>query len=155
MGAIAAQGFRVVAPDLRGFGESDCPPEPSHYTLKKSCSDLVHIMDHFDEPYAILIGHDWCAVVAGIHACTRPASHPDTLARREQLGTGRRTRGGALVWRFALHFPHRLRAVASVCTPFVPRLPVYMSPHELAELDRTLGTLPPRCATRNTGNAGH
>jgi len=59
MPALAQAGFHVVAPDLRGFGDSDHPNEPHHYTLKKSCADLVAIIDYFEQPFAILIGHDW------------------------------------------------------------------------------------------------
>ena len=59
MPALAALGFRVVAPDLRGFGDSDTPADVAEYTIKKSCDDLARIVDHFQQPYAVVVGHDW------------------------------------------------------------------------------------------------
>ena len=43
-----------------------------------------------------------------------------------------------------MYYPHKVRAVASICTPFIPRLPVFLSVAELAQIDKTLRT----CAVR-------
>ena len=59
MPVLASQGYRVVAPDLRGFGDSDTPPSVEQYSLKTSCGDLAKIIDSFQEPYAVVVGHDW------------------------------------------------------------------------------------------------
>ncbi|GMN55737.1 hypothetical protein TIFTF001_024857 [Ficus carica] len=43
--SLAEHGFHVVAPDLRGYGDSDCPPDPSSYTLLHIVGDLIGLLD--------------------------------------------------------------------------------------------------------------
>lgn len=57
--ALSAAGYRVIAPDLKGFGWSSCPPQKEEYTLSKITEDLVALMDHLRIPKAIFVGHDW------------------------------------------------------------------------------------------------
>jgi epoxide hydrolase A/B len=62
--ALVGAGYRAVAPDMRGFGKSDKPPAVEDYDIKQLTADLVGILDTFNEKTALLIGHDWGAVVA-------------------------------------------------------------------------------------------
>ncbi|XP_031260747.1 uncharacterized protein LOC116118937 [Pistacia vera] len=59
---LANQGYHVVAPDLRGYGDSDSPLSPSSYTLLHLVGDLVGLLDHFGAQQAFIVGHDWGAV---------------------------------------------------------------------------------------------
>jgi pimeloyl-ACP methyl ester carboxylesterase len=66
-------GFRVVAPDLRGFGDSDKPPEVDAYRVGKSVADLVAILDQLEIERPRVVGHDWGAGVAWAFALMQPA----------------------------------------------------------------------------------
>jgi pimeloyl-ACP methyl ester carboxylesterase len=57
--ALAAAGYRAVAPDMRGYGETDAPAEPSQYTMKIVCADIAGMMDALDIERAVVVGHDW------------------------------------------------------------------------------------------------
>ena len=62
--AIAAAGYHVVAPDMRGYGKSDKPAAVEDYDVVDLSGDIVGLLDALGEEKAILIGHDWGAVVA-------------------------------------------------------------------------------------------
>jgi pimeloyl-ACP methyl ester carboxylesterase len=70
--ALAAAGFRVVAPDMRGYGKSDAPQAIDQYTILHLVGDMVGILDALGAPTAVIIGHDWGASVAWQAALTRP-----------------------------------------------------------------------------------
>jgi pimeloyl-ACP methyl ester carboxylesterase len=61
---LAKAGYRVVAPDLRGFGHSDKPPAVDDYNILHLTDDLVAIIDAMGEKQAVLVGHDWGAGIA-------------------------------------------------------------------------------------------
>jgi pimeloyl-ACP methyl ester carboxylesterase len=69
---LSNAGFRAVAPDLRGFGLSDCPIEPGRYTTLDIVGDLVGIMDALGETNAVVMGNDWGATIAWQAALLRP-----------------------------------------------------------------------------------
>jgi epoxide hydrolase A/B len=58
MEAVSTAGYRAVAPDMRGYGESDAPEDPSLYTQFHIAGDITGLMDHLGEQSAVLIGHD-------------------------------------------------------------------------------------------------
>jgi pimeloyl-ACP methyl ester carboxylesterase len=91
VGALVAAGYRVLAPDMRGFGGSSIPAEIEAYDIVSLCGDLAGLLDAVGEESAIFVGHDW-----GAHA----------------------------VWAMATMQPGRVRAVAGLSVPFVPRAPV-------------------------------
>jgi len=70
--ALAAAGFRVVAPDMRGYGNSDAPQAIDQYTILHLVGDMVGILDALGAPDAVIVGHDWGASVAWQAALTRP-----------------------------------------------------------------------------------
>jgi pimeloyl-ACP methyl ester carboxylesterase len=87
---LAREGYRVIAPDMRGFGESSRPQEVEAYDVGSLCGDMTGLLDALGEESAIFVGHDW---------------------------------GASLVWSLALLEPARVRAVAGLSVPFVPRAP--------------------------------
>ena len=90
LGALSGAGFRVLAPDLRGFGGSSAPSEVEAYDVLTLAGDLCGLLDAYGEESAVFIGHDW---------------------------------GASLVWDLAVLHPQRVRAVAGLSVPFVPRAP--------------------------------
>jgi pimeloyl-ACP methyl ester carboxylesterase len=87
---LADGGFRVIAPDQRGYGGTDRPKAISAYDIWNLTADLVGLLDHVGVPRSVFIGHDW---------------------------------GGAVAWQMGLMHPTRVCAIASLNTPFAPRLP--------------------------------
>jgi pimeloyl-ACP methyl ester carboxylesterase len=61
--ALAKAGYHAVAPDMRGYGKSDKPAAVEDYDIQHVTADLVGILDALGERQAILIGHDWGAIV--------------------------------------------------------------------------------------------
>jgi pimeloyl-ACP methyl ester carboxylesterase len=50
MAALAARGFRALAPDLRGYGDSSVPSDPAAYTIFHIVGDIVALLDHLQVP---------------------------------------------------------------------------------------------------------
>ena len=61
--ALAAAGYHVVAPDMRGYGKSDKPQSVEDYDIHHVTGDIVGIVDALGEKTAMLVGHDWGAIV--------------------------------------------------------------------------------------------
>jgi len=70
--ALAAAGFCVLAPDMRGYGRSDRPEAIEAYTQLHIVGDMVGLLDALDIPQAVIIGHDWGAPAAWHSALMRP-----------------------------------------------------------------------------------
>ncbi len=70
--ALAAAGYRVVAPDMRGFGRSQAPDHIGAYTIFDTVGDVVGLVGALGERQAVIIGHDWGAPVAWHAALFRP-----------------------------------------------------------------------------------
>ena len=70
--ALAEAGFRAVAPDMRGYGETDRPEEIEKYTLFHLVGDMVGVVSALGENKAVIVGHDWGAPVAWHAALFRP-----------------------------------------------------------------------------------
>ena len=62
--ALAAAGFRVVVPDLRGYGASDKPAEVEAYALPYLAGDVMAVLDDLGIERAHVVGHDWGAALA-------------------------------------------------------------------------------------------
>ena len=80
LSALAAAGYRAVAPDMRGFGETDAPARADEYTIFHSVGDIVGLVAALGERQAIVIGHDWGAPVAWTAAMLRPDVFPAVIA---------------------------------------------------------------------------
>jgi len=70
--ALAAAGYRVLAPDMRGYGRSSSPPAIEDYDIVALCGDLCGLLDACDERSAIFVGHDWGAIVVWQLAILHP-----------------------------------------------------------------------------------
>eukprot|EP01117_Protostelium_nocturnum_P015378 TRINITY_DN5959_c0_g1_i1.p1 TRINITY_DN5959_c0_g1~~TRINITY_DN5959_c0_g1_i1.p1 ORF type:complete len:325 (+),score=88.90 TRINITY_DN5959_c0_g1_i1:25-999(+) len=84
-------GFRVIVPDVRGYGHSEnpkCPPNDLKvYSWKTRATDISQLLDSIGVKRAFFVGHDW---------------------------------GSHLVFRIALYFPEKVKAIAALCVPFNP-----------------------------------
>jgi esterase len=69
--AFAAGGRRVIAPDLRGCGESDWDPE-ARYGVEQAFADVEEIVEHLELATFDLVGHSLGAVTACVYAARRP-----------------------------------------------------------------------------------
>ncbi|GAA4476242.1 alpha/beta hydrolase [Enteractinococcus fodinae] len=90
MEPLAAAGFRVVAPDMRGYGASRVHSSPDDYAIAEAVLDMCELLDHLGvdaESPAFAVGHDY---------------------------------GAPVVWNLATHHPELLAGVAGVCVPHLP-----------------------------------
>ena len=62
--AVAKAGFKAVAYDVRGYGESDKPHEIEAYSMRNMTNDVIGIIDALGYDTAITIGHDWGGPIA-------------------------------------------------------------------------------------------
>jgi pimeloyl-ACP methyl ester carboxylesterase len=67
-----APHFRVVAPDMRGYNESDKPRAVSAYALPELVADVRGLITAFGEREAVIVGHDWGGAVAWTFAMEQP-----------------------------------------------------------------------------------
>jgi epoxide hydrolase 4 len=70
--ALVEAGFRVVAPDMRGYNLSDKPPGVRAYRVGLLARDVEHLILACGERMASVVGHDWGAIVAWIAAMRYP-----------------------------------------------------------------------------------
>src|SRR5450631_2812153 len=59
---LVAAGYRVIALDTRGCGESEVPPSTADYRIEKLVPDIVGVLDALGIRTVRLVGHDWGAV---------------------------------------------------------------------------------------------
>jgi pimeloyl-ACP methyl ester carboxylesterase len=70
--ALTGAGFRVIVPDLRGYGHSDQPKEVDDYNLVLLAGDVTATLDHLGLERAHVVGHDWGAALAWILGSMAP-----------------------------------------------------------------------------------
>lgn len=70
--ALAAAGYHAVAPDLRGYGQSDRPPAVDDYLAPKLVGDIVGLIGALGHESAHIVGHDWGGALAWGLAGARP-----------------------------------------------------------------------------------
>jgi pimeloyl-ACP methyl ester carboxylesterase len=86
---LVAAGFRVVAPDMRGYNQSSTPSAVTAYTNDQFAADMRDLIQERGAEHANLVGHDWGGTVAWVTAMYQPdvvdrlailnAAHPRTL----------------------------------------------------------------------------
>jgi pimeloyl-ACP methyl ester carboxylesterase len=91
LAALAQAGYHAVAPDQRGYGQTERPSQIEQYTQLHLVGDLIGLLDVLGEQQVVVVGHDWGAIVA---------------------------------WDMALLRPDRVRGVAALSVPYMPRGPV-------------------------------
>jgi pimeloyl-ACP methyl ester carboxylesterase len=102
---LVAAGFRVLAPDLRGYGGSDAPLAVDAYRLEHICADILAMLDQLGIPKARVVGHDWGAVVGWMLCMQVPqrieqyvtlsVGHPAAIARAGLMQT---LRSSYMMW---------------------------------------------------------
>ncbi|XP_038560764.1 bifunctional epoxide hydrolase 2-like isoform X4 [Micropterus salmoides] len=81
--AVAAAGFRVLALDMKGYGESTAPPDTEEYSQEQLCQDLITFLDKMAIPQVTLVGHDW----GGVLVWTMAQYHPERVSAAASLNT--------------------------------------------------------------------
>jgi pimeloyl-ACP methyl ester carboxylesterase len=128
MEALAASGFRVIAPDLPGYGESECLPRVADYRATLLADDLAGLIRALDLERVHVLGHDWGGTLAYCLATQYPelvdrliiinAGHPELF--RSALRRFSQLRRSWYIFLFQLPFlPEwlvRRRAVIALCT---------------------------------------
>ncbi len=72
--ALAAAGFRALAPDLRGYNLSAKPPGVRSYRVEALLGDVVGLIRHAGVERAVVVAHDWGGVLAWLLAAFHPAA---------------------------------------------------------------------------------
>lgn len=85
--ALAGAGYRAIAPDLRGFGNTDKPADAAAYAMPALLGDVVGLLDGLGVERAHVVGHDWGAAVAWALASLLP----DRVDRLVALSVGHPT----------------------------------------------------------------
>jgi len=93
--ALAADDYRVLAPNLRGFGGSSRPAEVEAYVAPRMVGDVVGLLDHLSIERAHLVGHDWGAAISWMTA----ALVPDRVASVTALSVGHPAAFRSAGWR--------------------------------------------------------
>src|SRR5687767_5118915 len=73
---LADAGYRVLAPDQRGYGRSTRPEAISDYDIHHLTDDLIGVLDDIGEEKAVFVGHDWGSMVVWQLSLL----HPDRVA---------------------------------------------------------------------------
>jgi pimeloyl-ACP methyl ester carboxylesterase len=81
---LADAGFRVIAPDLRGYGATDAPADVQAYAMPHLCADVLALLDALGLDKVSLVGHDWGAAL-GWRLCI---DAPDRFERLVALSVG-------------------------------------------------------------------
>jgi pimeloyl-ACP methyl ester carboxylesterase len=82
--ALVDAGYRVIVPDLRGFGASDRPAEAEAYRMEVLISDVIGILAALGEQRVSVVGHDWGAALGWALA----AAAPERVDRLAALSVG-------------------------------------------------------------------
>jgi pimeloyl-ACP methyl ester carboxylesterase len=109
---LAAKGFHVIAPDMRGYGHSDKPHDVADYATRHLIADQVGLIRATGHERAHVIAHDWGGVVAWHLAARHPevvdrllilnAPHPDRMRETLREGNAQRRRSWYI---FAFQLP--------------------------------------------------
>jgi pimeloyl-ACP methyl ester carboxylesterase len=77
IGYLAGLGYRVWAPDLRGYNLSEKPPRRADYRIGPLAADVLGLIEAAGGTGVVLIGHDW----GGILTWWLASHHPDSLTK--------------------------------------------------------------------------
>lgn len=70
--AVAEAGYRAIAPDQRGYGDTSVPHDVDAYDIECLAGDVVRLLDALGIEQAVVVGHDWGAMVAWYTALIHP-----------------------------------------------------------------------------------
>ncbi len=74
--ALAEAGYHAVAPDVRGYGDSDKPHEIEAYAMREMIADYLGLLEALGEEKAVIVGHDWGSMMAWTAAALHPERFP-------------------------------------------------------------------------------
>lgn len=121
IGPLAAAGFHVLAPDMRGYNLSDKPKGVAAYDLDELAKDVIGLADALKRDKFYLAGHDWGAIVGWWTA----QNYPDRVARFVSLSAGH-----PALWREGMENNpaqrKKSRYVRMMQIPFLPEFGVRM-----------------------------
>jgi pimeloyl-ACP methyl ester carboxylesterase len=150
--ALAAAGFRAVAPDLRGYGESPKPRDVDSYRMSLLVGDVVELIESLNggKP-CVLVGHDWGAVVAWSLAMIRPdllrklviinVPHPAAIARELKRSTKQKLN---VLYQLYFQLPMLPELTMKLFGRFFLRRMARFSPEEIdAKIQQWRGNLTP------------
>ena len=92
LAALASACFRAVAPDMRGYGDTDAPRDVASYTMLYNVGDMTELVHALGETQAVIVGHDWGAPVAWSAALRRSMSFCSRFWQGSDYGTASRHR---------------------------------------------------------------
>ncbi|XP_078173898.1 epoxide hydrolase 1-like [Carex rostrata] len=72
MAGLAARGYHAIAPDLRGYGDTEAPQPVASYTALHLVGDLIALLDALKLPQVFVVGHDWGAIISWYLCLFRP-----------------------------------------------------------------------------------
>lgn len=81
--ALAEAGYRAIAPDMRGYGETTATPDPDDYRTSNICADIAGLLDALGEERCVIVGHDW----GGFHIWQFALRYPERTAAIIGLNT--------------------------------------------------------------------
>lgn len=131
MDPLARKGFRVIAPDMRGYGGSDAPEGIEPYALGTLAADIPALADALGIAGFVLVGHDWGGIIAWAVA----AAYPDRVDRLIILNAP----NPGIFGRTARRYPLQLLRSFYVGVFQLPRLPErLLSANNFSRLRKTL-----------------
>ena len=105
VGPLVRAGYRVIAPDLRGYGRSDAPEAVSAYRIEHLVADMLALLDTMGVRKTRIVGHDWGALIGWLLCMQAPqrveqyvalsAGHPAAFAR---AGILQHLRSSYMLW---------------------------------------------------------
>ncbi len=108
IGPLARAGYRVLAPDQRGYHISDKPRRLREYRVETLSRDILGLLDDVDRDQAAIIGHDWGGIVAWWLGANHPqrvarlgivnAPHPGVMRRVLRRSSAQRRRSRYVLW---------------------------------------------------------
>lgn len=81
--ALAAAGYRAIAPDMRGYGETDVARDHTTYRTASICADIAGLLDALGLDRVVIAGHDW----GGYHIWQFALRYPERVAAVIGLNT--------------------------------------------------------------------
>ncbi|KAK8573527.1 hypothetical protein V6N13_009617 [Hibiscus sabdariffa] len=70
--ALSSLGYRTIAPDLRGYGDTEAPPSITSYSCMHIVGDLIALVDSLGVDQVFLVAHDWGAIIGWYLCLFRP-----------------------------------------------------------------------------------
>lgn len=132
METLHAQGYRCIAPDTLGCGQSEMAPKVGDYYARLIASDHAALLDHLNISRAHVVGHDWGAALAWFMAGYFP-EHVQTMV---VMGVGHPTAYGRSGW------AQKVRGWYTVFFQFGGISEYLLSGNGLLSLRRVFGTHP-------------